>query len=152
MIAQIVIFCAKYSAFFHKNCAKVLRVENLIKKNRHYFNLNIKFLCIASLDFWKSQFQCTKFIILKRNCLKSQMLWHGRPYGSGSWLPEDKKANMWHGRGKCCGLWSPAFPSSHNKGLKYKNLRQCLGSILFWCGSGFGSRSIFSSADLVKIQ
>ena len=24
------------------------------------------------------------------------MLWHGRLYGCGSWLPEDKKANMSH--------------------------------------------------------
>ena len=32
------------------------------------------------------------------------MLWIGRPYGCGSWLLEDKKANMWHGTEKCCGL------------------------------------------------
>ena len=25
------------------------------------------------------------------------MPWHERPYGCGSWLPEDKKDNMWHG-------------------------------------------------------
>ena len=31
------------------------------------------------LDFWKSQFQCPKFIIKKRNnCRKTQMLWHGK--------------------------------------------------------------------------
>ena len=28
------------------------------------------------------------------------MLWYERPYGCGSWLPEDKKDNMWHGREK----------------------------------------------------
>ena len=25
------------------------------------------------------------------------MLWHGRPYGCGLWLPEDKKGTMWYG-------------------------------------------------------
>ena len=32
----------------------------------------------------------------------------------GSWLPEDKKANMWHGRGNSGGSWPPAFPRSFN--------------------------------------
>ena len=45
------------------------------------------------------------------------LLWHGRPYGCGSWLPEDTKNNMWHGRGKCCGLWPPAFPRSCNAAI-----------------------------------
>ena len=66
--------------------------------------------CMTSLDFWKSQFQCTKFIILKRNnCRKTQMMRHGRPYSCGSWLPEDRKDNMWHGREKCCDLWPPVY-------------------------------------------
>ena len=30
----------------------------------------------------------------------------------GSWLPEEKKANMWHGRGNSGGSWPPAFPRS----------------------------------------
>ena len=40
------------------------------------------------------------------------MLWHGRPYGCGSWLPKDKKYNMWHGRRNAVvfgRLPSPAF-------------------------------------------
>ena len=37
------------------------------------------------------------------------MWWHGRGNSDGSWLPEDKKANMWHGRGNSGGLWPPAF-------------------------------------------
>ena len=65
------------------------------------------------LDFRKSQFQFTKFIIWKRkNCRKTQMLWHGRPNGCGLRLPEYKKATMWHRRERCCGLWTPAFPRS----------------------------------------
>jgi len=27
----------------------------------------------------------------------------------GSWLPEEKKANMWHGRGNSGGSWPLAF-------------------------------------------
>ena len=30
----------------------------------------------------------------------------------GSWLPEEKKANMCHGRGNSGGSWQPAFPGS----------------------------------------
>ena len=30
----------------------------------------------------------------------------------GSWLPEEKKANMWPGRGNSGGSWPPAFPRS----------------------------------------
>jgi len=26
------------------------------------------------------------------------MWWYGRGNSCGSWLPEEKKANMWHGR------------------------------------------------------
>ena len=28
----------------------------------------------------------------------------------GSWLPEEKKANMWHGRDNSGGSWPPPFP------------------------------------------
>jgi len=28
------------------------------------------------------------------------MMWHGRPYACGSWLPEDKKDYMWYGKGQ----------------------------------------------------
>ena len=37
------------------------------------------------------------------------MWWYGRGNGGGSWLPEEKKANMWHGRGNSGGSWPPAF-------------------------------------------
>ena len=43
------------------------------------------------------------------------MWWHGRGNISGSWLPEDKKANKWHGRGNSGGSWPPAFPHSSFK-------------------------------------
>ena len=33
----------------------------------------------------------------------------GRPDGCGSWLLEDKKANMWHGRENSFGLWPPCL-------------------------------------------
>jgi len=40
------------------------------------------------------------------------MWWYGRGNSGGSWLPEEKKANMWNGRGNSCGSWLPAFPRS----------------------------------------
>ena len=40
------------------------------------------------------------------------MWWHGRGNSGGSWLPEDKKANMWHGRGNSSASWPPAFSCS----------------------------------------
>ena len=38
------------------------------------------------------------------------MWWPGRGNSGGSWLPEEKKANMWPGRGNSGGSWPPAFP------------------------------------------
>ena len=35
-----------------------------------------------------------------------------RGNSGGSWLPEEKKANMWHGRGTSGGSWPPALPRS----------------------------------------
>ena len=49
---------------------------------------------------------------MQNNCLNTRMLWHWRPYSSGSRLLEDNKANMWLGREKCCVLWPPALPCS----------------------------------------
>ena len=46
------------------------------------------------------------------------MQWHRRGNSGGSWLPEDKKANMWRGRGIRGGSWPPAFPRS----LEYLNM------------------------------
>ena len=40
------------------------------------------------------------------------MWWHGKGNSGGSWLPEEKEANMWHGRGNSGGSWPPAFPLS----------------------------------------
>ena len=40
------------------------------------------------------------------------MWWYGRGNSGGSWLPEEKKANMWHGRGNSRGSLPPAFPHS----------------------------------------
>ena len=40
------------------------------------------------------------------------MWWPGRGNSGGSWLPEEKKANMWPGRGNSDGSWPPAFPRS----------------------------------------
>ena len=42
------------------------------------------------------------------------MWWYGSGKSGGSWLPEEKKANMWHGRGNSGGSWPPAFPRSVN--------------------------------------
>ena len=44
------------------------------------------------------------------------MWWHGRGNSGGSWLPEDKKANMWPGRGNSGGSWPTAFPRSARPG------------------------------------
>ena len=38
----------------------------------------------------------------------------GRGNSGGSWLPEEKKANMWHRRGNSGGSWPPAFPRLYN--------------------------------------
>ena len=38
------------------------------------------------------------------------MWWYGRGNSGGSWLPEEKKANMWHGRGNSGGSWPPGLP------------------------------------------
>ena len=46
------------------------------------------------------------------------MWWYGRGNSGGSWLPEQKKANMWHGRGNSGGSWPPAFPRSQGKAFK----------------------------------
>ena len=40
------------------------------------------------------------------------MWWYGRGNSCGSWLSEEKKANMWPGRGNSGGSWPPAFPGS----------------------------------------
>jgi len=46
------------------------------------------------------------------------MWWYGRGNSGGSWLPEEKKANMWYGRENSGGSWPPAFPRSCNTTLK----------------------------------
>ena len=43
------------------------------------------------------------------------MWWYGRGNSGGSWLPEEKKANLWPGRGNSGGSWPSAFPHSLNK-------------------------------------
>ena len=50
------------------------------------------------------------------------MWWYGRGNSGGSWLPEEKKANMWPGRGKGGGSWPPAFPRSSDIGVSGKKL------------------------------
>ena len=35
------------------------------------------------------------------------MWWYGRGSSGGSWLPEEKKANMWPGMGNRGGSWPP---------------------------------------------
>ena len=86
----------------------IISIYNLNKKKFMYS------FCLAWLDFWKTQFQGTKFTIWKQKSLKTQMVWHGRPNGCGSRLPEDKKANIRRGRGKYCGLWPPCLPPLHD--------------------------------------
>ena len=51
------------------------------------------------------------------------MWWYGRGNSGGSWLPEEKKANMWHGRGNSGGSWPPAFPlSGHRASISISRL------------------------------
>ena len=47
------------------------------------------------------------------------MWWPGRGNSGGSWLPEEKKANMWPGRGNSGGSWPPAFPRSSCKDVLF---------------------------------
>ena len=48
------------------------------------------------------------------------MWWYGRGNSGGSWLPEEKKANMWHGRGNGGRSWPPAFPLLQDTGCMKK--------------------------------
>ena len=62
--------------------------------------------------FLKSHFKGPKYSISKSSfAWKIQMWWYGRGNCGGSWLPEEKKANMWYGRGNKGGSWPPAFPA-----------------------------------------
>ena len=76
-----------------------------------------KFYCVTRLEFSKSGFQNTKLTIEKKtkNCRKTQLMWHGRLYGCGLWLPEDKKVKC-DMEGEtfvaCYRLPSPANPAS----------------------------------------
>jgi len=40
------------------------------------------------------------------------MWWHRWGNSGGSWLPEEKKANMCYGGGNSGGSWPSAFPRS----------------------------------------
>ena len=67
--------------------------------------------CVTWLDFLKSHFKGPKYTISKSSfAQKSQMWWYGSGNSGGSWLSEEKKANMWNGRGNTGGSWPPAFP------------------------------------------
>ena len=91
--------------------------------------------CVTRLDFWKSKSSFAR---------KSQMWWFGRGNSGGSWLPEEKKANMWPGRGNSCGSWPPAFPRSLDRGL-FK--------VVFLFQSFFGSRYCRASRlDISRIS
>ena len=51
------------------------------------------------------------------------MWWYGRGKSGGSWLPEEKKANMWYGRGNSGGSWPPAFLRSSLLSVKKNKLK-----------------------------
>ena len=40
-----------------------------------------------------------------------KLWWYGRGNSGGSWLPEEKKANMWHGRGNSGCSQPPSSPA-----------------------------------------
>ena len=74
--------------------------------------------------FWKSQFQCTKFTIWKRNSSPEYFnaVAYG-PYGGGSWLREDKKllcGMEWKNVVAYGYLPSPARLVENNKNRKIK--------------------------------
>ena len=54
-------------------------------------------------------------IVVAHGCRKTKKLICGKERGNsgGSWLPENKKANMWHRRGNSGGAWPPAYPCSY---------------------------------------
>ena len=58
------------------------------------------------------------------------MWWYGRGNSGGSWLPEEKKANIWHGRGNSGGSWPPAFPLDEGNYVLTLLLGQTLPVIL----------------------
>jgi len=47
------------------------------------------------------------------------MLWHGRPYGCGSWLPEDKKKII-------CGMEGENVVANDRLPSPARHLRSCL--------------------------
>ena len=56
------------------------------------------------MKFLKSHFKGPKYTIYQSIfARKSQMWWYGRGNSGGSWLLEEKKANMWPGRGNSGG-------------------------------------------------
>ena len=62
------------------------------------------------------------------------MWWPGRGNSGGSWLPEEKKANMWPGRGNSGGSWPPAFPRSWRMVYWKYEIEDDNYSILHWLG------------------
>ena len=64
-------------------------------------------------NFIVKQFKNSKKVVFPGRV--NQMWWYGRGNSGGSWLQEEKKANMWHRRGNSGGSWPPAFPRSNGK-------------------------------------
>ena len=68
---------------------------------------------MTRLDFGKLHFKGPKYIILKSSMArKSRIWWYERGNSGGSWLPEEKIANMWPGRGNSGRSWPPDFHCS----------------------------------------
>ena len=57
------------------------------------------------------------------------MWWYGRGNSGGSWLPEEKKANMWHGRGNSGGSWPPALQFNTELRRQSKNIYNVIFTI-----------------------
>ena len=50
----------------------------------------------------------------------TQILWHERPNGCGSWLPEDNKSNMWNERKKMLWLMAACLPTLAHGTFNFK--------------------------------
>ena len=68
------------------------------------------------------------------------MWWYRRGNSGGSWLPEEKKANMWDGRENSGGSWPPAIPSSP---FKFYQKTPSNPQFIEWCSQFITINGIF---------
>ena len=71
----------------------------------------------------------------------------------GSWLPEEKKANMWHGRGKSGASWPRAFPGSFGMRKPVTLLCKLLSRVVITHAHPFGTaHSMTAVKKIIKLD